>query len=147
MKDAMALDENLLDKLKKLNALAAFNTWCGLEVLHAEAGVAEIAIRWKPELGQYSGFLHAGLVATLIDTACGFAAVTIGGTELLASHFSVNCLRPAIGECFIAKARVVKPGKTQFFTSCELFAVVNGEHKLVATGETLLLVVSGSAAS
>jgi acyl-coenzyme A thioesterase PaaI-like protein len=62
---------------------------------------------------------------------------------VLASHFSVNCLRPAVGERFIARARVVKPGKTQVFTACELFAVANGEEKLVATGETLLTPIAG----
>jgi acyl-coenzyme A thioesterase PaaI-like protein len=57
---------------------------------------------------------------------------------VLASHFSVNCLRPAVGERFIARARVVKPGRTQVFTACDLFAVSAGKEKLVATGETLL---------
>lgn len=51
-------------------------------------------------------------------------------------------LRPAVGERFIARARVVKPGKTQVLTYCELFAVTNGAEKLVATGETLLTPVS-----
>ena len=45
---------------------------------------------------------------------------------------------PAVGQRFIARARVVKPGKTQVFTACELFAVTDGVEKLVATGETLL---------
>ena len=95
---------------------------------------------WRAEFGQYAGFLHAGLVGALIDTACGFAAATVVG-PVLAAHFAVNCLRPAIGERFIARARVVKPGRSQVFTACELFAVSNGEEKLVATGETLLTVV------
>jgi uncharacterized protein (TIGR00369 family) len=98
---------------------------------------------WRKEVGQYAGFLHAGLVGALIDTACGFAAASMVG-RVLASHFSVNCLRPAVGERFIARARVVKPGKTQVFTACELYAVsAGGEEKLVATGETLLSVVAG----
>jgi uncharacterized protein (TIGR00369 family) len=96
---------------------------------------------WRAEVGQYAGFLHAGLIGALIDTACGFAAVTVAG-RVLASHYAVNCLRPAVGERFIARARVVKPGRTQVFTACELFAVVAGAEKLVATGETLLSVAS-----
>jgi uncharacterized protein (TIGR00369 family) len=91
------------------------------------------------EFGQYSGFLHAGLLGAIIDTACGFAAVSMAG-KVIASHYSVNCLRPAVGERFIARARVVKPGRTQVFTACELFALMEGAEKLVATGETLLLV-------
>lgn len=95
---------------------------------------------WRPEAGQYSGFLHAGVVGALIDTACGFAAATLVG-PVLASHYSVNCLRPAVGESFLARARVVKPGKSQVFASCEVFALLDGSEKLVATGETLLSVV------
>ena len=141
----MAIEESPLVALRKLNDLAAFNRWCGLKVVSAEPGLVEIALPWKAELGQYSGFLHAGLVATLIDTACGYAAATLAGTGLLASHFSVNCLRPAIGELFSARARVVKPGKSQFFTTCELFAISDGKSTLVATGETLLMVVGSGA--
>jgi uncharacterized protein (TIGR00369 family) len=100
---------------------------------------------WRPEAGQYSGFLHAGLVGALIDTACGFAAATLVG-RVLASHFSVNCLRPAVGERFVARARVIKPGKSQVFTACELFAQTGSTEKLVATGETLLSVVAGDLA-
>jgi uncharacterized protein (TIGR00369 family) len=123
--------------LRGINATAAFNRWCGIEVVAASEGGAEIALPWREELGQYAGFLHAGMVGALIDTACGFAAVTMVG-RVLASHYSVNCLRPAVGERFIARARVVKPGRTQVFTACELYAVVDGAEKLVATGETLL---------
>ncbi len=133
--------EDLTSLLQGSNATAAFNRWCGIEILSAGQGKAEIAMPWRAEAGQYAGFLHAGLVGALIDTACGFAAVTLVG-RVLASHFTVNCLRPAVGERFIARARVVKPGKTQVFTYCELFALANGSEKLVATGETLLTPVT-----
>ena len=135
-----------LAQLRAINQSAAFNQWCGMEVLSAQPGQAEIAMPWRAEVGQYAGFLHAGLVGALIDTACGFAAVTMVG-RVLASHYGVNCLRPAVGERFIARARVVKPGKTQVFTACDLFAVANGKETLVATGETLLVVVGEAAAA
>jgi len=133
-----------LAQLRAISAAAAFNRWCGIEVVSAGHGSATISMPWRQEAGQYSGFLHAGLVGALIDTACGFAAASMVG-KVVASHYSVNCLRPAVGERFIAKARVVKPGKNQVFTSCELFAQANGSEKLVATGETLLLVVGQEA--
>ena len=129
-----------LAQIRAVNQTAAFNRWCGIEVESVEPGKVEISMPWRQEVGQYSGFLHAGLVGTLIDTACGFAAATLVG-RVLASHYSVNCLRPAVGERFIARARVVKPGKSQVFTACELFAVAGGSETLVATGETLLSVV------
>lgn len=128
--------------LQEINATAQFNQWAGLEVRSAEKGQVELALRWKAELGQYSGFLHAGLIGGLIDTACGFAAVTVVGPKVLASNFSVNCLRPAVGDMFIARARVIKPGKTQVFTACDLYAVKDGEEKLVANGQTILIVAN-----
>lgn len=133
-----------LTLLRTINSTSAFNKWCGIEVTKAATGEAEIAMPWRPEAGQYAGFLHAGLIGALIDTACGFAAATVAG-QVLASHFAVNCLRPAVGERFVARAHVVKPGKTQVFTRCELYAVANGSETLVATGETLLTPTSGSA--
>ena len=141
----MKASTDSLTLVRGINQKAAFNRWWGIEVLSAEPGKVELAMRWRPEAGQYAGFLHAGLVAALIDTACGFAAATMVGS-VLASHFSVNCLRPAVGERFIARARVVKPGKSQVFTACELYAEAEGSEKLVATGETLLSVVKGDAA-
>lgn len=140
----MTPTDDSLARIRAINETAAFNRWCGIEVLRAQGGEAEIALPWKPELGQYAGFLHAGLIGTLIDTACGFAAASLVG-RVLASHYAVNCLRPAVGERFVARARVVKPGRTQVFTACELFAITGGEEKLVATGETLLSVVQSAA--
>jgi uncharacterized protein (TIGR00369 family) len=126
--------------LRSINATASFNQWCGMQIDSAGAGTAQISMPWRDEVGQYSGFLHAGLVGALIDTACGFAAATVVG-RVLASHYSVNCLRPAVGTSFIARARVVKAGKSQVFTAADLFAVADGVETLVATGETLLSVV------
>ncbi len=131
-------------QLEAINATAEFNRWCGLQVLSAAPGLVELAMPWRKEAGQYAGFLHAGIVATLIDTACGFAAATLAGPSVLAAHFSVNCLRPAVGERFLARAKVVRAGKLQVFTSCELFAVASAQEKLVATGETILAVVKPS---
>lgn len=130
----------ILAQIRALNATAGFNGFYGFDVLRADAGEAELAMSWRAEAGQYAGFLHAGLIGALIDTACGFAASTCVG-PVLASHYSVNCLRPAVGERFIARAQVVKSGKTQVFTRCELYALQGGQEKLVATGETLLAVV------
>jgi uncharacterized protein (TIGR00369 family) len=127
--------------IESINAIAEFNRWAEIKVLHATEGAVEIQIEWRKEFGQYSGYLHAGMIGALIDTACGFAAATVAGTKLLASNFSVNCLRPAVGERFIAKAKVIKPGKAQIFTACDLFAVTGDEEKLVANGQTLLCVL------
>jgi len=136
-----------LSLLCTVNESAAFNRWCGFEVQHATPGEVELAMPWREELGQYSGFLHAGIVGALIDTACGFAAASQLGARVMASHFAVNCLRPAVGERFVAKARVLRAGRQQVFTRCELYAHAQGQDRLVATGETLLCVVDNDAAA
>lgn len=94
---------DLLAAINAINATAAFNRWAGFQVLSASAGEVELLMPWRDEAGQYSRFLHAGLIGALIDTACGFAASTVAG-RVLASHFSVNCLAPAVGQCFVARA-------------------------------------------
>lgn len=132
-----------LTLIRAINETAEFNRWLGIEVISAESGAVEIGMPWRREAGQYAGFLHAGVIGALIDTACGFAAATVVG-RVLASHYAVNCLRPAVGERFVARARVVKPGKSQVFTACELYAVSGSDEKLVATGETLLTVVKNA---
>lgn len=139
------MNEDSTALVRKINDSAEFNRWCGFEVLSCAPGAVELAMPWRKEVGQYSGFLHAGVVSALIDTACGFAAATLVGPRLLAAHFSVNCLRPASGQSFVARARVVKPGRQQVFTACELFAIENGTEKLVATGETILTVLQNEA--
>jgi len=130
----------LLNQLRGISRLAEFNNWLGLDVVSATPGKAEIEIRWKAEMGQYSGFLHAGIQGALIDTACGFAAATVCG-RVLATQFTVRCLRPAEGQSFRAVAHVTKPGRQQVFTTAELYATKDGVESLVATGDTLLVPV------
>ncbi|MEE3099093.1 MAG: PaaI family thioesterase, partial [Pseudomonadota bacterium] len=81
----------MLARMRAINASAAFNAWLGLEVAAAAPGEVELRLGSRPDFGQYAGFLHAGIIGGLIDTACGFAAATVAG-RVLASHYSVNCL-------------------------------------------------------
>lgn len=127
-----------LKALRAINEKAAFNRWMKLEVVMAGHGFAEIRMKAHADATQYAGFLHAGVIGALIDTACGFAAATLAG-PVLASHYSVNCLAPALGDAFVARGEVVRAGKRQIFTRAELFAETDGVRKLVANGEALLL--------
>ena len=131
-----------LQKLVQVNASAAFNRLAGFDVVAAGDGAVEIRMPWRDDFTQYAGHLHAGLIAALLDTACGFAAATLVG-NVTASHFSMNCLRPAVGRLFVAKGTTMRAGRKQIFARAELFAETEqGEAVLVATGETLLVPVS-----
>ncbi|KJC61935.1 phenylacetic acid degradation protein [Bradyrhizobium sp. LTSPM299] len=131
-----------LQRLVATNGSAAFNRMAGFEVVAAGDGEVELRMIWRDDLTQYAGHLHAGMIAALLDTACGFAAATVVG-NVTASHFSMNCLRPAVGRSFIAKGTTVRAGRRQVFARAELFAEnEQGETSLVATGETVLIPLS-----
>jgi uncharacterized protein (TIGR00369 family) len=85
--------------------------------------------------------LHAGLVGALIDTACGFAAATITA-GVLAFHYSVNFFRPAVATRFIARSKILKLGKRQIFCRAEVYGDDVTDKRLVASGETILMVGS-----
>ncbi len=128
-----------LHALNAVNASAAFNRAMGFEVIAAGKGEVTIRMNWRGDLTQYSGHLHAGLIAAMLDTACGFAAATLVGA-VTASHFSMNCLRPAIGSYFVAKGTTLRAGRRQVFARAELFAAgARDDLALVATGETVLV--------
>ncbi|MGX5725901.1 PaaI family thioesterase [Metapseudomonas otitidis] len=133
-------DITVMSTLAAVNEQAAFNRWAGFEVASAKPGEVELRMPWRDEVGQYSGFLHAGLIGALIDTVCGFAAGTVSG-QVLASQFSVRCIAPAKGRMFIAKGRVVKAGKRQVFTAAELYCETpgSGEMTLCATGDAIFV--------
>jgi uncharacterized protein (TIGR00369 family) len=130
---------DLTDRFRDLSATASFNQWAGFDVVRVIEGECDLRLVWRgDDMGQYGGFLHAGLIAALLDTACGFAAAAIVG-PVLSSHFSMNCLAPAVGDEFVALGRVVKAGRKQLFTSGELHAHRGGASKLVATANTILV--------
>ncbi|HEX8449731.1 MAG TPA: PaaI family thioesterase, partial [Allosphingosinicella sp.] len=79
---------------QQVNAASPFNAWAGFELLLAEGRAAEVAVDSRPDLLQHGGFLHAGLIGGLIDTACGFAAASVAG-NVLASQYQVMCYAPA----------------------------------------------------
>ena len=128
-----------LQELTAANESAAFNRMAEFEVVSAGDGRAEIGMAWRDDFTQYVGHLHAGVIAALLDTACGFAAATLVD-GVTASHFSMNCFRPAVGRHFLAKGVTVRAGRRQIFAKAELFAGDrDGEMSLVATGETVLV--------
>ena len=101
-----------------------------------EPGVVEITLPYRADLAQQHGYLHAGVIATIADSACGYAAYSLmpAGSEVLSVEFKVNLLRPAQGASFVARAEVIKAGRTLTVVRADVFGVAeNADRELVAT--------------
>ena len=108
----------------------------GARLSLVEPGVIEITLPYRADLTQQHGFLHAGVVTTIADSACGYAAYSLmpAGSEVLSVEFKVNLLRPAQGESFVARAEVIKAGRTLTVVRADVFGIDgNGKRELVAT--------------
>jgi uncharacterized protein (TIGR00369 family) len=108
-------------------------------------GEVVIALPFREELTQQHGFLHAGAVTSVADTACGYAALTLmpAGAAVLTVEFKVNLLAPAAGERFVARARVARAGRTLTVCTGEVAALLGGGEKPVALITATLMAVQG----
>jgi uncharacterized protein (TIGR00369 family) len=115
----------------------------GARLSLVEPGVVEITLPYRKDLTQQNGYLHAGIVTTIADSACGYAAFTLmpEGSGVLSVEFKVNLLRPAKGEEFLSRAEVVKSGKTLTVVRADVFAVTENDRILVATMQGTMMCV------
>ena len=107
----------------------------GAELVSVVPGAVQISLPYRADLTQQNGYLHAGIVTTIADSACGYAAYTLmpPNSAVLSVEFKVNLLRPAKGEEFLAIAEVLKPGRTLTVVRADVFANPKSERVLVAT--------------
>jgi uncharacterized protein (TIGR00369 family) len=110
-------------------------TLLGINLARVEAGEVELTFPFREDLTQQHGFIHAGVVATALDSAAGYAAFSLMPTDaaVLTVEYKVNLLAPAKGDSFRAIAKVVKPGRTITVCQAEAFAIENRKEKLVAS--------------
>ena len=108
-------------------------------------GYCAISVVPRPELQQQHGYVHAGIVATLVDSAGGFAGFTLfpADSSVLTVEFKLNLLAPAAGDRLVAEGFVVKPGRTLVITRGEVHAEAGGKRTLVAMMQQTLIVMHG----
>ena len=108
-----------------------------------EPGVAELVMPFDEKLTQQDGFLHAGAITTLVDSACGFAAYSLmpAGSRVLSVEFKINLLSPADGDHFLARGTVIKPGR--IITVCEgkFYSFKDGKKKLSALMQATMICI------
>lgn len=115
----------------------------GARLAHVAPGEIDIELPFRDDLTQQDGFLHAGVVSTVLDSACGYAAFTLmpADSRVLSIEFKVNLLAPAVGERVIARGRVVRAGRTITVATGDAFAVRDGGERHVSTMTATLMTV------
>ncbi|MCG2591597.1 PaaI family thioesterase [Ramlibacter sp. XY19] len=117
----------------------------GATLAEVEPGRVVIELPWQQALTQQHGFLHAGMVATALDSACGYAGFSLMQPDaaVLTIEFKINLLAPAQGQRFRMEGLVIKPGRTITVTEGRAYALDGGREKLVATMGATLMAVAG----
>lgn len=117
----------------------------GAELRTVGAGYCQIVLPVRPELTQQHGYVHAGMVSTIIDTAGGYAGYSLfpSNASVLTVEFKVNLLAPAAGERLIAEGFVIKAGRTLTITRGEVHAEKDGRRTLIAIMQQTLMVMHG----
>jgi uncharacterized protein (TIGR00369 family) len=112
-----------------------FMTTLGARLARVEPDEVDIELAMRDDLVQQHGFLHAGVVASVADSACGYAALSLmpAGAAVLSVEFKVNLLAPAAGERFVARGRIIRPGKTVTVCWGDVTAYARDAEKVVAT--------------
>jgi uncharacterized protein (TIGR00369 family) len=128
-------------KVRKSFGRQAFMTTIGAELISVTPGAVEIKLSFGRHLTQQNDFLHAGVITSILDSACGYAALSVApeNAEVLSVEFKVNLLAPAVGESFVARAQVKKAGKTLTVCTADAFGLNKGNEKLVATMQATIM--------
>lgn len=139
------LDSAAKQRLRESFALQGAMATLGAQLTHVEHGRAHICFDWAPGLSQQHGFIHAGMMATALDSACGYAGLSVMPLDagVLSIEFKINLLAPAKGQSFRCEGVVLKPGRTIVVTEGRAYALDNGQEKLVATMQCTLMAMQG----
>lgn len=145
MSDWVPQDLNFEARVRASYAKQRVMDTIGARLGRVVPGLVEIEMGYLPDLGQQHGFIHAGVITTIVDSACGYAAFTLmpAETAVLTVEYKVNFLAPAAGDRFLARGRVLKPGQTLTVCAGEVFAYTADTEKLIATMIATIMNVRG----
>jgi uncharacterized protein (TIGR00369 family) len=134
------IDARIRDSFTKQTIM----TTIGAEVLSVKPGEVEIVLPFSDKVLQQHGFVHAGAVATIADSACGYAGLSVMPRDaaVLTTEFKINLMSPAKGDRLRAVGRVIRNGKTLVITLGEVFAETGGTSKQIALITATMMVVN-----
>jgi uncharacterized protein (TIGR00369 family) len=122
-------------------------TTLGARIEAVEPGRVAIRLDFRDELTQQHGFLHAGAIAAVADSACGYAALTLMPSDaaVLSIEFKINMLAPAKGDAIVARGEVIRAGRSVMVCRADVYSISGSTEKLVAAMQGTMMVVTGSA--
>ena len=133
----------------KQKVIESFNRQIVMQTLNAsiidvQPGNVEITFPYHQSLTQQHGFIHGGIVSTVLDSACGYSAFSLMPVDagILTIEFKINLLSPAKGDWFQAIGNVKKPGRTITVSEGEMYAYQNENKKLIATMVGTLMTIN-----
>jgi uncharacterized protein (TIGR00369 family) len=137
-------DANFADRVRASFARQRVMQTLGVEITRLAPGEIELAMPFEAAFTQQHGFVHAGIMATVLDSACGYAAFSLmpADAAVLTVEFKTNLLAPAKGERFAFRAHVVKPGRTLTVCDARAFALEDGAQ--AGTPERLVATMNGT---
>ena len=127
-------DNDLDTRVRESFARQKVMATIGARVDVVRSGHVELSLDVRDDLTQQNGFVHAGVLAALADSACGYAALTMmpPGSDVLSIEFKINMLAPAMGDAIVARADVLRAGRTVVVCRADVYAKKSGDEKLVA---------------
>jgi len=139
--DAATVDRRIRTSFAKQGLMRTL----GAELGKVRSGQVEIMLVPKPEISQQHGFVHAGAVSAIADSAAGYAALSMLPMDrgVLTTEFKINFLAPATGERIIARGKVVKAGRTLTLAQTEVFAEKEGREQLIALLTATFMAIEG----
>jgi uncharacterized protein (TIGR00369 family) len=138
-------DENFRNRVATSFAKQEVMRTIGAELASVDYGIVEIEMPFRTDLTQQHGFLHAGILSTALDSACGYAALSVMPPDaaVLTIEFKINLLSPGKGSRFLFRGEVTKPGNTIIVSDGRAYALTDGPAKLIASMTGTMMVVRG----
>lgn len=135
------------DRCRRSFAMQGFMDHIGARLTRIEPGLCEVELPVRPELTQQHGYVHGGVLASIADSAAGYAAFSLmdAGSAPLTVEYKLNIVRPGEGERMLARARVVKPGRTLTVVQADVFGVAGDRETLCVTSLQTLIRLEGKA--
>ncbi len=129
------MSANVFERVRASFVQQQFMATLGASLVSVKPGAVEIGVPFRADLTQQNGFIHAGVITSMLDSACGYAALSVAPEDagVLSVEFKVNLLSPAVGERFVARAQVKRAGRRITVCAADAFAINGAGEKLVAT--------------